>query len=107
MNKLIQAAVMGMALTLGLNVVANAATPANTETTGQYVSSSAVTAKVKASLLQQPGLSSTDIKVKTHKNTVYLNGVVATEAESQLAEKTAASVSGVYKVENHLVVQNS
>lgn len=107
MKKLIQATLVSMALILVGQTMAIAATPASSETTGQYVSSSAITTKVKAALLNTPGLSSTKINVKTHKGVVSLSGTVDTKAESQLAEQTAAQVSGVQGVQNNLMVRNN
>lgn len=106
MNKIIQATILALSLMLGLQLSAEAATPtANPETAGQYVSSSAVTAKVKAALVQTPGLSAGDINVKTHKGRVFLNGVVPSKDQSQLAEQAAAGVVGANNVENNLVVK--
>jgi osmotically-inducible protein OsmY len=106
MKQLIKVITLGTALALGMSTALTYATTPATETTSQYVSSSNVTAKVKAALLQTPGLSSTDINVKTYKGRVLLSGYVNSKAESQLAQQTAAGVAGVTKVENHLVVKD-
>jgi hyperosmotically inducible protein len=75
---------------------------ASTETTGQYMANSAITAKVKAALLATKGLDSNDISVQTTGNVVTLTGTVDNSAQVQLAEQVAAGVDGVNQVQNNL-----
>lgn len=72
------------------------------ETTGQYVSSSLTTAKIKGVLLNTPNLNSTHITVTTQQGVVTLDGSVDSSAQSQLAQKTVEGLDGVSKVENNL-----
>jgi osmotically-inducible protein OsmY len=106
MKKVTQALIIGFAVMVGAELTACAATPTN-ESTGQYVDSSATTAKVKSTLLNTQGLNSTSISVETYKGVVQLSGFVDSKAQSQLAEQTAASVPGVNKVKNDLVVKSA
>jgi osmotically-inducible protein OsmY len=76
-----------------------------TESTGEYVDSSAITSKVKAALLGDSGLKSFDIGVETYKDVVQLSGFVNSEQVKAHAGQVAAGVSGVKSVRNNLVVK--
>lgn len=107
MKNLIKTSVVAAALILSAQALYATTPEANpaSETTGQYVNGSALTTKVKAAFLQTSGLDSNAISVETYKNVVILSGSVNSEAQSQLAQKTAEGVSGVKKVKNKLVVK--
>lgn len=81
----------------------------NTETTGQYVNSSVVTAKVKSALLAQKNIDSSTINVQSetvtnNKIIVILTGTQKNETQIELAVLTAKNVKGVSKVINKLTV---
>jgi hyperosmotically inducible protein len=80
-------------------------TLAATETAGQYVTSSAITADVKAKLLADSDVKSLHITVKTVKNKVILSGHVATEAQKDKAASIASTAEGVKSVVNRLKVE--
>ena len=80
-----------------------AATP-TTESTGEYVDDAVITTKVKAAILDQPSLTSSEISVETYKGTVYLRGVVASQATINEAVGVARSVDGVTSVKNDMRV---
>jgi hypothetical protein len=44
------------------------------EGTGEYVDDSAITTKVKAAILEEPGLKVSEVKVETFKGVVQLSG---------------------------------
>ena len=106
MKSLLHSTMIGLGLAIGAMV----ATPylyANTgETAGQYISSSALTAKVKSALVATQGLDSNDINVTTVNDVVTLQGVVDNKAQAELADRVASGVSGVVGVNNKLTVQN-
>jgi osmotically-inducible protein OsmY len=79
-----------------------AATPTR-ESTGGYVDDSAITAKIKADLLQDNKLTASDVHVKTYKGVVDLSGFV--NRESDKAGIVAGRVSGVTSVHNNLIVK--
>lgn len=89
-----------------IGLVACTSTPTQ-ESTGQYIDSSTVTAKVKAALLNTQGLNSTAISVQTYKGTVQLSGFVDNAADVQTASQTAAKVAGVQQVINNLVAKTA
>lgn len=87
-------------------VVACAATP-TTESTGEYLDSSAITAKVKAKLIDKLGTKGFSIKVKTYKDQVQLSGFVGSSRTKAVAGRVAQSVSNVHKVRNDIIVKSS
>ncbi len=83
-----------------------ACTPTTTrESPGQYVDDSAVTAKVKAAILAEPGLRSLQIGVETYKGAVQLSGFVNSPEARARAGSVTAAVPGVGSVRNDLVVK--
>jgi len=78
------------------------ATSRNHEGTGQYLDDSVITTKVKASILNEPGLKSSEINVETYKGVVQLSGFVSSAADIQSAIKVAEHVDGVTSVTNKM-----
>lgn len=81
-----------------------ASTPTS-ESTGQYVDDSAITAKVKAAIAQESALAAFQIGVETYKGVVQLSGFVDTAQNKSKAGEMAASVKGVRSVKNDIVVK--
>lgn len=75
------------------------------ESTGEYLDSSAITVKVKASLLDELGSSGFSVQVKTYKDQVLLSGFVDTVTVKQKAARIASGVDGVRLVRNNIVVK--
>ena len=88
-----------------ITVTACTSSSRTTESTGQYLDSTAITSKVKAALLGDSGLKSFDISVETFKDGVKLSGVVSSEQVKARAGEVAGGVSGVRSVENDLIVK--
>lgn len=80
-------------------------TSQHTESTGEYFDSSAITVKVKASLVDQLGTGGFAVKVKTYKDYVQLSGFVDAPSIKLRAERIAAGVDGVGGVRNDIVVK--
>ncbi|MET1081403.1 MAG: BON domain-containing protein [Pseudomonas sp.] len=106
-NKLIIAATAASALSLGVAPVVFAASngqaplmvAANAvENTEEVVTDTWITSKVKSSFVADDSLSALDIKVETNKGVVSLSGVVASDAERDLAVSTAKAIKGVQAV---------
>ena len=76
-----------------------------TESTGQYVDNSAITAKVKAAIFNDESLKSLQISVETFKGEVQLSGFIDSEQSVKKAEEIARSVDGVVSVKNDLIVK--
>ena len=85
--------------------VAGCAGGKTSESTGEYLDDSAITTKVKSSILATSKLETLDINVKTFKGVVQLSGFVDSEQDSNLAAEVARKVPGVKTVHNHLIVK--
>ncbi len=72
------------------------------ESTGQYVDDAVITAKVKAQILEEPGLKSAEINVETFKGVVQLSGFVSSAASMDKAVAVARGVKGVTAVKNDM-----
>jgi osmotically-inducible protein OsmY len=92
-------------LAAAMPIAACTSSSRTTESTGQYIDSTAITAKVKAELLGDEGLKSFDISVETVKDVVHLSGVVGSDRLRARAGAVASGVSGVRYVENNLIVR--
>lgn len=75
------------------------------ERTGDFLSDSAITARVKTALFEADQVSAGNINVETIDGHVVLSGVVATSEEADLAVQLAQGVEGVKSVENDIEVQ--
>lgn len=71
----------------------------------RYVEDSAITTKVKAMLLKEKGIPSTDISVVTSKGRVQLSGFVPSAEIVSRAGRITAGVDGVKTVQNNLKVK--
>lgn len=74
------------------------------KTAGESVDDSWIHTKVKSELV---GQGTSNINVEVHQGVVQLAGFVDSTYRRETAEKLAASVKGVRKVSNQLVVQTS
>lgn len=74
---------------------------------GGYMDDSGVTAKVKAALVDDDAIKSTDISVKTHSGVVTLSGFVPSQDQAELAVAAAKKVEGVKSVSDKLHVKDS
>lgn len=84
-----------------MSVLGCAATPQK-ESTGEYFDDSYITAKVKAAILNEPGLKSSEINVETFKGVVQLSGFVNSSSDIDRAIDVARSVKGVKSVKNDM-----
>lgn len=72
---------------------------------GNFMDDSAITAKVKAALVDHDNIKSTDISVKTDQKVVTLSGFVESQAQAEEAVKVAKGVEGVTSVSDKLHVR--
>lgn len=66
----------------------------------------AITARVKAALVREPGVHSLKINVDTYENVVTLKGEVTDVKEARAAEKVARTIEGVEDVRLQLAVDS-
>jgi osmotically-inducible protein OsmY len=76
-----------------------------TESMGEYLDSSATTARVKARLVDTLGTNGFEIQVKTYKDEVQLSGFVNSMSIKKRAGKIAANTAGVKRVNNNLIIK--
>ena len=81
-------------------------TSSYTESAGQYLDSSTITTKVKASLVDQLGTGGFAVTVKTYKDQVQLGGFVDTPQMKLRAGTVAAGVDGVRSISNNIIVKS-
>ncbi|NIY48152.1 molecular chaperone OsmY [Cedecea colo] len=73
---------------------------------GNFMDDSSITAKVKAALVDDENIKSTDISVKTDKKVVTLSGFVESQAQAEQAVSVAKGVKGVSSVSDKLHVRD-
>jgi len=83
------------------SVVACAPT-AKSESVGEYIDDSAITASVKSAFAIDPTLKATEINVETYKGIVQLSGFVAQQSDIANASTVARNVKGVKSVKNDI-----
>jgi len=67
-----------------------------------YINDTAITAKVKTAIFNEPSLKVADINVETNKSMVQLSGFVDSRANMTKAVEVARGVSGVTSVKNDM-----
>ncbi|NIF21224.1 MULTISPECIES: molecular chaperone OsmY [Pantoea] len=72
-----------------------------------FMGDSSVTAKVKAALVDDNAIKSTDISVATEKGVVTLSGFVTSQSQAEAAVAVAQKVEGVKSVSDKLHVRDS
>ena len=75
------------------------------EGTGEYVDDTVITTKVKAAILNEPGLKSAEINVETFKGIVQLSGFVTSKSEADRAVVVTQNVHGVASVKNDMRIK--
>ena len=86
-------------------VFAACASTRTSESTGEYVDNSVITAKIKSLLAEDDFLKSFQISVETYQGTVQLSGFVNSQKAVDKAGEIVRSVKGVKSVKNDLIVK--
>lgn len=89
-------------LLIAVLVLAGCAATPTQESTGEYLDDTAITTKVKATLLDDPEVGGLAINVETYKGTVQLSGFANSEHERRRAVELATSIAGVESVQNDI-----
>ncbi|AHK21238.1 BON domain-containing protein [Yersinia similis] len=93
-----------IAIIMAMAVSACAPT-AKSEGTGGYLDDTVVTTKVKAALLGEKNLKSTEINVETFKGRVQLSGFVSSSQDANRAVQLTRSIPGVKSVSNQMQIK--
>jgi osmotically-inducible protein OsmY len=78
---------------------------AKQESTGEYVSDSWITTKVKATLVDDPTVKATEVNVETFKGAVQLSGFVSSAAAMNQAVYLTRNIKGVTSVKNDMRIK--
>ena len=105
----------GLAVGLGLSAIGVAAAAeaestmpvAHSDGVGAAIDDTAITAKVKARLMNKHALKYSHIKVTTTNGVVTLNGTASSSKAKSFAEAVAKSIDGVKSVDNNLRIPGS
>lgn len=89
----------------GVLFVAGCAGDGSKRSTGEFIDDSALHAKAKAALINDPVVQGTKIDVSVDKGVVILNGAVNGDVEKRKAEDIVRGINGVRGVENNLVIR--
>jgi osmotically-inducible protein OsmY len=101
-NKLFLGSILLLML---IGTYAGCAATRTSESTGEYIDDSSITAKVKTQLAEDDVLKAFKINVETYKGVVQLSGFVDSLQTKERAGQTAAAVKGVRSVKNSLAVK--
>jgi len=95
------------AFLLGLAVVTamGCAGSATQESTGEYITDSWITTKVKATLAEDPNVKATEVNVETFKGTVQLSGFVSSQNAINHAVRLTRGIQGVTGVRNDMRIK--
>ena len=76
------------------------------ESTGEYVTDSWITTKVKAVLVEDPVVKAREVNVETFKGVVQLSGFVSSQAAMNQAVYRARNIQGVTEVKNDMRIKS-
>lgn len=97
----ISAAILAIVCTMALGC---AGSPTQ-ESTGEYLSDTWITTKVKAALVNDSVVKSTEVNVETFKGIVQLSGFVSSDAAMDQAIIVARNIEGVTSVKNDMQIK--
>ena len=80
---------------LALTSLLGCSSTSTKESTGEYLDDTAITAKVKAAIFNDPELKSAEINVETYKGVVQLSGFASAESDIWHAVDITRGVGGV------------
>ena len=75
------------------------------ESTGEYVTDSWITTKVKTALVEDPLVKATEVNVETFKGRVQLSGFVSSDAARNQAVYVTRNIQGVTSVSNDMRIK--
>ncbi|OFW10576.1 MAG: transporter [Acidobacteria bacterium RIFCSPLOWO2_02_FULL_59_13] len=103
MNQLKRFSVLFLAIVF-LSALGCAGSPTQ-ESTGEYITDSWITTKVKAALVEDPQVKATEVNVETFKGVVQLSGFVNSDTAMYEAVRIARGIKGVTSVKNDMHVK--
>lgn len=92
-------------LSIVCTVVLGCAGSPTQESTGEYLSDTWITTKVKAALVGDSIVKATEVNVETFKGVVQLSGFVSSDAAMDQAVVVARNIEGVTSVRNDMQIK--
>ena len=89
-------------LAFALLTTLGCASTSTKEGTGEYIDDTVITTKVKAAILNEPTLKSSEVNVETFKGIVQLSGFINSQTDINKAIEIARGVKGVTLVKNDM-----
>ena len=89
-------------IVIALASVLGCAGTATKSSTGEYITDSWITTKVKAALVEDPIVKASEVNVETFRGTVQLSGFVSNQAAIGQAAVVARRIEGVTGVRNDI-----
>ena len=105
MNKMLTRRLALLSFAAAATTLAACAGSPTREGTGEYIDDTVITTKIKAAVLNEPTLKSSEINVETFKGRVQLSGFVNSRADIDKAVMLAREVKGVTSVANDMRVK--
>jgi hyperosmotically inducible protein len=96
-----------LAFAASLLVLGGCVGTATTKSVGERLDDSAISTKIKSSLLADRSTDGLDIEIEVFKGRVQLNGFADDQAEVTRAEEIARGVKGVLEIENNLIITDN
>jgi osmotically-inducible protein OsmY len=93
-------------LVIACSLLQACAPTATRESTGEYLDDTAITAKIKATLIGDPTISGFAVSVETFRGRVILSGFVNSQTQIDRVVTLAREVSGVREVQSALVIKS-
>lgn len=75
------------------------------ESTGEYLSDTWITTKVKAALVNDPTVKAREVNVETFKGVVQLSGFVSSQTAMDQAVRVTRGIEGVSSVRNDMRIK--
>ena len=97
--------VSALALAVAFTSILGCAGSATQESTGEYVTDTWITTKVKAALIDDPKVKAREVNVETFKGAVQLSGFVSSYAAVDEAVRVTRGIKGVTSVKNDMRVK--
>ena len=105
MNKMLTRRLALLSFAAAATTLAACAGSPTREGTGEYIDDTVITTKIKAAVLNEPTLKSSESNVETFKGRVQLSGFVNSRADIDKAVMLARDVKGVTSVANDMRVK--
>jgi len=94
-----------LVVAVAITAMAGCVSTSTHESTGQYFDDSAITAKVKAAIFDDPSLKSAEINVETFKGRVQLSGFVTSQESINRAVAVTQGIRGVISIRNDMRIK--